>query len=133
MSISIFATMKNFIYILCLILLTGCSAMEPTSPGAGDDPDRKPAQPIKGRPIVPGDKIGRPRIRVNLDYLTSDENFRGSLQITVRSMQTLEESVLTITSTDEYIEIEPMADTYEYMLILEGEDRCIEEIITIEE
>lgn len=131
MSTSIFATMKNIIYILCLILLTGCSAMEPTSPGA--DGDRKPAQPIKGRPIVPGDKIGRPRIRVDLDYLTSDENFRGSLQITVRSMQTLEESVLTITSADEYIEIEPMADTYEYMLILEGEDRYIEEIITIEE
>lgn len=105
--------------------------MEPTSPGADDD--RKPAQPIKGRPIVPGDKIGRPRIRVDLDYLTSDDSFRGSLQITVRSMQTLEESVLTITSADEYIEIEPMADTYEYMLILEGEDRYIEQIITIEE
>ena len=131
MSTSIFAPMKNFIYILCLILLTGCSAMEPTSPGTDDD--RKPAQPIKGRPIVPGDKIGRPRIRVDLDYLTSDESFMGALQITVRSMQTLEESVLTITSADEYIEIEPMADTYEYMLILEGEDRYIEEIITIEE
>lgn len=131
MSTSIFAPMKNFIYILCLILLTGCSAMEPTSPDANDD--RKPAQPIKGRPIVPGDKIGRPRIRVDLDYLTSDENFRGSLQITVRSMQKLEERVLTITSADEYIEIEPMADTYEYMLILEGEDRYIEEMINIEE
>jgi hypothetical protein len=55
------------------------------------------------------------------------------MQLTVRSLKTLEERVMTITSADEYIEIEPMADTYEYMLILEGEDRYIEEIITIEE
>jgi hypothetical protein len=105
--------------------------MEPTSPGA--DGDRKPVQPLKGKTIVPGDKINRPRIIYILDHQIVKANSGIAMQLTVRSLQTLEERVLTITSADEYIEIEPMADTYEYMLILEGEDRYIEEIINIEE
>jgi hypothetical protein len=107
-------------------------AMEPTEPGV-NNPDRKPVQPLKGKTIVPSDKINRPRIIYILDHQIVKTNSGIAMQLTVRSLQTLEERVMTITSADEYIEIEPMADTYEYMLILEGEDRYIEEIITIEE
>lgn len=113
--------------------------MEPgMEPPPDDVPPQKnpsPPQPIKRRPIVPGDKIGRPRIILDLitKYNVSSFAEGRPLLLTVRSMQTLEERVETIFSAEEYIEIMPMDDTYEYLLIFEGEGIYFEEMINIEE
>ena len=127
--------MRYILYILSILLFVGCESMEPTAPDTGDIGDPKPVQPIKRRPIVPRGTIGRPRLIDEIIGRDSNSILANgkTLQLTVRSLQTLEERVETIVSADKPIEIMPMTDTYEYLLIIEGEDFYYEELIIVEE
>lgn len=134
--------MKNLIYIVFAVLLVGCSVAEcpsgdVTNPDPGPKP--KPVSPIKRRPIVPGDKIERPRFtdRVWLpsdglilcaDWtLTSDE----SLSVTLVNLQTDQKIVRIVTVEDEYFTMPLADDGGEYLLIVEGENTYYDEIINI--
>ena len=127
--------MRYILYILSILLFVGCEA-GPTEPGTPGVPgDQKPVQPIKRRPIVPRGTTGRPRlidVIIGQDFSTALADGK-SLSLTVRSLQTLEERVQTIVSAEQHIDVMPMADTYEYLLIIEGEDFYYEELIIVEE
>ena len=128
--------MRSILYILSILLFIGCMSCDVSMPGdSGDNSGKHPVQPIKRRPITPGDRIGRPRIIYDLDYSYPIHplSTRGSVELTIRSLQTDEVVVMSVEHWDEYVEIEPMADTYEYLLTFEGEDVFYQEIIFVEE
>lgn len=133
--------MKYLIYILSLVLLVGCEFSASDIGPAPDTPNNPgPTKPIKRRPIVPGDKIERPRI---VDVWSSngaitlgicwEETSGDSLCVTLRSVATGEQVEKFVTRNQTNLHFDPLNGEYEYILVVKGEDIYYEEQIVVEE
>ena len=120
--------MRHLIYIIAILLCVGCEAGVMDSGHIGNDNDKKPIQPIKRRPIGK-DEIQRPRYTIiNPDGGLDWSNISiWPHSVTVRSVESGQEVVIPLEHGQEYIEFDPMENTEEYIIIIEGEEFYFEE------